>query len=63
MNQSESIDRAELLLGRVEALRAQLEGTDDPDKAVEILTELAQLAKDVETELQRAKRDADARPR
>lgn len=63
MSQSESIDRAEQLLGRVEALRAQLEGTDDPDKAVEILTELAQLAKDVETELQRAKRDADARPR
>jgi hypothetical protein len=63
VSQSESIDRAEQLLGRVEALRAQLEGTDDPDKAVEILTELAQLAKDVETELQRAKRDADARPR
>lgn len=59
----DSIDRAEQLLGRVEALRAQLEGTDDPEVAVQVLTELAQLAKDVETELQRAKRDADARPR
>mgnify|MGYP006271018635 CR=1 FL=1 len=63
MSLDQPIDRAEALLGRVEALRAQLEGTDDPEQAVAILGELAQLAKDVEAELQRAKRDADARPR
>ena len=48
---------------RVEAVRAQLESAEVPEKAVELLVELSQLAKDVETELQRAKRDADARPR
>ena len=63
MTMDESIDRADMLLGRVEALRAQLEGTEDPEKAVELLGELSQLAKEVEAELQRAKRDADARPR
>lgn len=63
MSVDETLDRAEALLGRVEAVRAQLEGTDDPEKAVELLGELSQLAKEVETELQRAKRDADARPR
>lgn len=63
MTMDETIDRADALLGRVEALRAQLEGTDDPERAVEILGELSQLAKEVEAELQRAKRDADARPR
>lgn len=63
MTIDESLTRAEALLGRVEALRAQLETTDEPQRAVELLGELSQLAKEVETELQRAKRDADARPR
>lgn len=63
MSADESLNRAESLLGRVEALRAQIEGTDDADKAVELLGELSQLAKEVEAELQRARRDADARPR
>jgi hypothetical protein len=63
MSADESLNRAETLLGRVEALRAQIEGTDDADKAVELLGELSQLAKEVEAELQRARRDADARPR
>ena len=35
----------------------------DADKAVELLGELSQLAKEVEAELQRARRDAEARPR
>ncbi len=63
MSGLESLDRAETLLVRVEAVRAQLESAEVPEKAVELLVELSQLAKDVETELQRAKRDADARPR
>ena len=33
--------------------------TDDPDRAIAILQELAELAKEVEAELQRAKRAAE----
>lgn len=63
MTADESLDRGEELVGRVESLREQLEGTDDPDRAIEILGEVSQLAKEAEAELQRARREADARPR
>jgi hypothetical protein len=59
----ESLDRAEAQLGRIESLREQLERTEDPEQAVVILGDISQLAKEIEAELQRAKRDADARPR
>ena len=55
----ESLNNAENLLARLEAARARLEGTEDPDQAIEILQELAELAKEVEAELQRAKRAAE----
>jgi energy-converting hydrogenase A subunit M len=55
----ESLSNAENLLARLEQARARLDETDDPDKAIEILQELADLAKDVEAELQRAKRAAE----
>jgi len=58
----ESLKRAETLLDRLEAARKKLEDTQDPDEAVEILGELAQIAKDVEAELARAKMEADAEP-
>jgi hypothetical protein len=58
----ESLKRAEGLLDRLEAARQRLENTQDPDEAVEILGELAQIAKDVEAELARAKMEADAEP-
>ena len=51
--------KAEDLLARLEQARARLEETDDPDEAIEILQELAELAKEVEAELQRAKRAAE----
>ena len=60
MSAEESLRRAEVLLDRLEETRARLEGTEDPDQAIEILSELSQLAKDVEGELQRARRQADA---
>jgi len=37
----------------------RLDETQDPDQAIEILQELAELAKEVEAELQRAKRAAE----
>ena len=56
----ESLNRAEDLLARLEAARARLEGTEDPDAAIDILEELAELAREVEAELQRARRAAEA---
>jgi len=55
----ESLSKAEDLLARLESARAKLDQTDDPDQAIEILQELAELAKEVEGELQRAKRAAE----
>jgi exonuclease VII small subunit len=59
MSADESLSKAEDLLARLEEARTRLDGTDDPDKAIEILQELADLAKEVEAELQRAKRAAE----
>jgi hypothetical protein len=50
---------AELLLDRLERTRARLEETKDPDQAIEILSELAEIAKEVESQLQQAKREAE----
>ncbi|MGE5689219.1 MAG: hypothetical protein ACM33B_01555 [Pseudomonadota bacterium] len=63
MAAEESLKRAEELLGELEATRAQLEQlseTEDVDGAIDALTRLAELAKQVEAELQRARREADA---
>ena len=60
MSAEDSLKRAEELLEKLDAARARLEATDDPDAAIEVLSELAELAREVETELTRAKREADA---
>ena len=59
MTTDESLNNAENLLARLEAARGRLDETQDPDQAIEILQELAELAKEVEAELQRAKRAAE----
>jgi exonuclease VII small subunit len=56
----ESLDRAEELLARLEAARERLESTDDPEQAIEVLQELSDLAKQIEAELQAARRLAEA---
>jgi PHP family Zn ribbon phosphoesterase len=56
----ESLRRAEELMDRLEQTRARLEATSDPEIAIEVLTELAEIAKDVEAALTQAKREADA---
>jgi hypothetical protein len=58
----DSLKRAEELMDRLEQTRARLEATADPETAIEVLTELAEIAKDVEATLSRAKREADAEP-
>lgn len=60
MSADESLQRAELLMERLEEARGRLEATSDPETAIEVLTELAQIARDVETALSQAKREADA---
>lgn len=60
MSAEESLKRAEGLLEKLEAARAKLESTDDPDAAIQVLSELSELAREVEAELTRAKREADA---
>jgi hypothetical protein len=58
----ESLARAEELLARLETARAELERlsqTDDAERALEVLTELAELSKAIEEELQRAKRETE----
>jgi len=59
----ESLRRAEELLARLKATRGELERLADEeqaDRAIEVLGELAELAKAVEHELARARREADA---
>ena len=59
MTAEDSLGKAEDLLARLDSARAKLEETNDPDQAIEILQELAEVAKQVEAELQRAKRAAE----
>jgi len=63
MSSDEALARAEELLARLEATRAELERlseSEDADKALDILGELADLSRQVEEELQRAKRQTEA---
>lgn len=59
----EALGRAEELLERLKATRDELErlaAAEDAESAVEVLTELADLAKEVESELAKARARADA---
>jgi hypothetical protein len=65
MSTEESLSKAEELLARLEAARGELDRLAEqeggsPDRALEILSELSELAKSVEEELERAKRSAEA---
>jgi hypothetical protein len=64
MTNEDSLNRAEELLGRLETARAELDriASDEnasPERALEILGELSELAKSVEEELERARREAE----
>jgi len=59
----EALGRAEELLERLKATRDELErlaAAEDAESAVEVLSELADLAKEVEVELAKARSRADA---
>ncbi|HEX7582581.1 MAG TPA: hypothetical protein VF321_05790 [Gaiellaceae bacterium] len=65
MATEDSLSRAEELLAKLEAARVELDTIaqadgGSPERALEILAELSELAKAVEEELERAKRAAEA---
>jgi hypothetical protein len=60
MSEPDAVARLQELLDKVEAARSELEGVEDPERAVQVLQELADLAKEVQAEVERARRDADA---
>ena len=60
MTAEDALERAENLLERLEKTRERLESTDDPEAAIDILGELSEIAKDVEAELEQARREAGA---
>lgn len=63
MSADEALTRAEELLERLKATREELEqlaSAGEPDAAIDVLTELAELAKEVEAELRKARARADA---
>jgi hypothetical protein len=55
----DALRRAEELLERLESTRARLEATSDPEQAIDVLGELAEIAKQVEAEIERARREAE----
>ena len=62
----EALGKAEELLERLKATREELERlatAENAEAAVDVLTELAELAKDVEAELGRARALAENAPR
>jgi hypothetical protein len=60
LNAEDALSRAEELLQKLEQARAKLEQTEDPEAAIDVLSELAEIAKQVEAELARARREAGA---
>jgi hypothetical protein len=65
MSTADPLSRAEELLARLESARVELDrvaGDENasPERALEILGELSELAKAVEEELERAKRAAES---
>ena len=55
----DALRRAEELLERLEEARARLEATSDPEQAIDVLGELAEIAKQVEAEIELARREAE----
>ncbi len=60
MSEPQPVRRLQELLERLEAARAELERTEDPGRAVDVLQNLADLAKEVQAEVERARREPDA---
>jgi predicted ribosome quality control (RQC) complex YloA/Tae2 family protein len=57
----ESVARLQELIERLERARTQLEATEgDPERAVDVLQSLAELAKEIQAEIDLARREGPA---
>ena len=61
MSEAEAPGRLQELLGRLEGELAALEGVDDSQEAIERLASMAELAREVQAEIDRLRREGDAR--
>jgi hypothetical protein len=57
---ADPLQHAEQLLAQLEAARARLEQTEEPDAALELLDEIARLAREAHAEIERAKQELDS---
>jgi hypothetical protein len=57
VTESARVDRLQELLDRVERLRAELEGAESPERAVEVLASLNDAAREVQAEIERMRRE------
>lgn len=57
MSEPESVARLQELLQRLETTLAELESTEDSEQAVERLGSMAELAREVQAEIDRARRE------
>ena len=55
----DSLKRVEELYARLQAARAKLEATDDPESAIDVVAELSEISKQVEEEIARIRRDVE----
>ena len=55
----DSLSRVEELYARLQAARAKLEATDDPESAIDVVAELSEISKQVEEEIGRIRRDVE----
>ena len=60
MTAEEKLREAEELLQRLEAAREKLDATEDPEVAIDVLSELSQIAKEIEAAIGAARKAADA---
>jgi hypothetical protein len=62
MSDADAAARLQQLLAQLEATLAELEQTDDSEQAVERLTAMGELARDVQAEIDRLRREAPDAP-
>jgi glutamine synthetase type III len=60
VNTDESLGRVEELYARLQAARAKLEATEDPESAIDVVAELSEIAKQVEEEMTRIRRETES---
>ena len=58
MNEAESARRLQDLLARLDGTLAELERSDDSEEAVDKLSSMAELAREVQAEIERLRREA-----